>query len=387
MHTSGSAVLPVRRWSLDAIRHLALPILFVMFGLIMGSWAGRIPALRDAVQLSHSALSMVLLCGGLGAVVSYPLSSRLMTTLGGRKTLLIAGVALLIDLVCIGLAPSVGWLMLAVLMLGVTASCFDVGVNSVATAREKATGRSELSRLHGLGCAGALAGATLGSLMAGMQIAPAAHFVMVALPLLFVLWLGFEMLEPEQRGEQVGRKEFRLPSGPLVLLGALGFLAAMSEGSVADWGGVFLKDHFGASDALAPLALSAFSLTMLVARLFGDRLKGIYGARRLVCLGGTLSALGLFFAVFAPNAWFALAGFAVGGLGLAVVFPFVFSAAGKEGPVALAAVATLAYSGSLLGPPAMGALAHLFGMQAAIGFIGLLSVIIVLVAGRSALLR
>lgn len=362
-------------------------MLFVMFGFIMGSWAGRIPALRDGVQLSHSALSMVLLCGGLGAVVAYPVSSRLMAALGGRKTLLVAGVALLADLVCIGLAPSVPLLMLAVLMLGVTASCFDVGVNSVATAREKATGRSELSRLHGLGCAGALGGATLGSLMAGMRIAPATHFVMIAIPLLFVLWLGFEMLEAEQRGGQVERKEFRLPSGPLALLGALGFLAAMSEGSVADWGGVFLKDHFGASDALAPLALSAFSLTMLVARLFGDRLKGMYGARRLVCLGAATSAAGLLFAVFAPNAWLALAGFAVGGLGLAVVFPFVFSAAGKEGPVALAGVATMAYSGSLLGPPTMGALAHALGMQAAIGFIGLLSVAIVIIAGRSALLR
>ncbi|HEY4541400.1 MAG TPA: MFS transporter [Noviherbaspirillum sp.] len=390
---SDSAVTSVvvsasRRLPLALLRPLALPVLFIIFGIIMGSWAGRIPALRDGVQLSHTALSFVLLCGGLGAVISYPLSARLMSTLGGRKTLLLAGVALLIDLVGIGLAPSVPLLMLAVLMLGVTASCFDVAINAVATRFEKTSGRSQLSRLHGWGCGGGLLGATLGSVMAGMQVAPAAHFMMIAPVLLLVLWLGFELLEPDaDTVQQIEKKKFALPRGPLALLGALGFLAAMSEGSVADWGGVFLKDHFNASDALAPLALAAFSITMLAVRLCGDRLKEKFGAHRLICAGASVSAAGLLFAVFAPNAYLALAGFAAAGFGIAVVFPFVFSAAGRQGPVALAGVATMAYSGSLVGPPVIGAIAHGLGMQAAIGFIGLLSVAIVVVANRTALLK
>lgn len=367
---------------------MALPILFVMFGVVIGSWAARIPALRESLQLSHSVLSLVLLCGGLGAVVSYPLTARLMTTLGARKTMLIAGSALLLDLVCIGLAPSMVLLMLAVLMLGVSASCFDVSINAAATYLEKKSGRSRLSALHGWWCAGSMAGAVLGSAMAGMQVAPAAHFMMIAPVLLLVLWLGFELLEPDAHAvQQIEKKKFALPRGPLALLGALGFLAAMSEGSVADWAGVFLKDHFNASDALAPLALAAFSITMLVARLFGDRLKEKFGAHRLICAGASVSAAGLLFAVFAPNAYLALAGFAAAGFGIAVVFPFVFSAAGRQGPVALAGVATMAYSGSLVGPPVIGAIAHGLGMQAAIGFIGLLSVAIVVVANRTALLK
>lgn len=148
-----------------------------------------------------------------------------------------------------------------------------------------------------------------------------------------------------------------------------------------------MKDHFGVTDGFAPLAFAAFSVMMLLARLAGDGLKGRYGARRLVSCGAGVSAAGLFFAVSVSSPYLALAGFATAGLGLALVFPFVFSAAGRQGPVALAGVATLAYSGSLMGPPLIGSLAHGFGMQAAMGSIGVVSVMIAIFARRTALLE
>jgi MFS family permease len=373
--------------SIKSVQPLALPSLFAIFGMIMGSWAGRIPALAEGVHLSHSALSQVLLCGGLGAVISYPLSAWLMATFGARKTLFYAGLALLCVLVGIGLAPTVPRLMMAVLLLGVSASCFDVGINSAATRREQQTGKSGLSRLHGIGCAGGLAGATLGSLMAGMHIPPSTHFIMVAAPLALLLWLAYGLLDAGDAGENIPKKAFCLPRGPLALLGLLGFFGAMSEGSIADWSGIFLKEHFRVTDGFAPLSLSAFSVMMLACRLSGDRLKRLFGARRLVCGGAVISAAGLFFAALAPNAAFALAGFAAAGVGLALLFPFVFSAAGAQGPVALAGVATMTYSGSLMGPPVIGAIAQGAGMQAAMGFVGMLSVAICAVAAKAALLK
>ena len=386
MHTTAS-VSRNTTFSLAHLQQYALPVLFTLFGVIMGSWAGRIPALAERVNVSHSALSMVLLCGGLGAVLSYPVSSTLMGRFGARKTLLVSGLALLAVLVSIGMAPTVPRLMIAVLSLGITASTFDVAINSAATKREKQTGKSELSMLHGLGCAGGLAGATLGSLMASLKIAPATHFVMLAAPLAALLYMGYSMLEADDSVEKVEKKAFSLPRGPLALLGLLGFLGSMSEGSIADWSGVFLKEHFGASDGLAPLALSAFSVMMLASRMVGDKLKLRFGAQRLVTLGSMVSACGLFFAVMAPNAYVALGGFAIAGLGLSLLFPFVFSAAGAQGPMALAGVASMAYSGSLMGPPVIGAVAHYVGMQAAIGYVGGLSLVIALVASRTRLLK
>jgi len=386
MHTSVSAP---RRSSFVLVQaqQYSLPLVFALFGLIMGSWAGRIPALAAGVNVSHAALSMVLVCGGLGAVLSYPVSSFMMGRFGARKTILLAGLALLSVLVSIGMAPTVPRLMMSVLMLGVTASIFDVAMNSVAARREKVSGKSEMSRLHGLCCAGGLVGATLGSLMASLKIAPATHFLMLAGPLAVVLWMAYSVLEADEVGVQVEKKSFALPRGPLVLLGLLGFFGSMAEGSIADWSGMFLKEHFGASEGLAPLSLSAFSVMMLISRMFGDKLKERHGAKRLVSTGAMIAAAGLFFAVLAPNAYVALIGFAVAGVGLALVFPFVFSAAGAQGPAALAAVASMAYSGSLMGPPAIGAVAHFIGMQAAIAYIGGLSIVIAMVACRTRMLK
>jgi MFS family permease len=365
----------------------SLPLLFAVFGLIMGSWAGRIPALAAGVNVSHAALSMVLLCGGLGAVISFPISSFLMARFGARKTTLISGLALLCVLVSIGMAPSVSRLMMAVLMLGITASTFDVAINSAAARREQRSGKSEMARLHGLACAGGLVGATLGSLMASMKIVPATHFLMLAAPLALVLWIGYSMLEADEAGVKVEKKTFSLPRGPLALLGLLGFLGSMAEGSIADWSGVFLKDHFGASDGLAPLALASFSVMMLISRMVGDKMKERYGAKRLVTLGALVAACGLMVAVMAPSPYIALGGFGIAGVGLALVFPFVFSAAGAQGPAALAAVASMAYSGSLMGPPAIGAVAHFVGMQAAIAYVAGLTLVIAMVACRTRLLK
>ncbi|MFC5477295.1 MFS transporter [Massilia suwonensis] len=390
MQTSASAVSPVSssRSSVFAqAQQYALPVIFALFGVIMGSWAGRIPALAERVQVSHSALSMVLLCGGVGALLSFPVSSFLMGRFGARKSLLIGGMALLCVLVSIGMAPTVPRLMLAVLMLGITASTYDVAMNAAAAKREKQTGKSEMSMLHGLACGGGLAGATLGSLMASLKIAPATHFMMVALPLAAALYFAYQMLDIEDSAEVVEKKKFALPRGPMVLLGLLGFLGSMSEGSIADWSGVFLKEHFNVGDGMAPLALTCFSAMMLMSRLIGDKLKAKYGAQRLITSGAMLSAAGLFFAVLSPNAYFALGGFAIAGLGLSLLFPFVFSAAGAQGPVALAGVASMAYSGTLMGPPVIGAIAHHVGMQVAIGYVGGLSLVIAFVASRTRLLK
>jgi MFS family permease len=383
MYNTGSAT----RLSPAQAQHLALPALFALCGVIMGSWTGRIPALAEGVHVSHAALSQVLVCGGVGAVISFPLAAWLMASFGGRKTLFYSGLALICVLMSIGLAPTVLRLMVSVLLLGVTASCFNVGLNSVATQHELRSGRSAMSKLHGLGTAGFLAGVALSSLMASLHIAPRTHFMIVALPLAMVLWLAYQLLDGEDVGEKIEKQRFSLPRGPLALLGLLGFFGSMSEASIADWTGLYLKDHFGASEGLAPLALVAFSFMMLIARLHGDSVKSRISARRLVSGGAVLSAAGLIFAVLAANAYLAVAGFAVAGLGLALLFPFVYSAAGTQGPMALASVATMAYSGGLIGPPVLGAIAQGAGLQAAVAFIALLSVLIALAARKAVLLK
>ena len=327
------------------------------------------------------------LCGGLGGLLSHLVASRMMIQLGGKKTLFYAGFALCLVLPAIGFAPNVPMLMLAVLMLGMTGGCFGVGVNSVAAKQEQASGQSRMSMFHACGCAGSLAGAVLGSIAAGMEMKPAVHFVRIAVVIAVLLWVVYQYLDAPNDGEVIEKQKFALPSGPLALLGVLAFCAAMSENSVADWGGVFLKEHFKVTAGFAPLALSSFTVMMLLARLCGDSLKEKHGAGRLISVGAGISAAGLLFAAFAPNAYLALAGFACSGMGLALVFPFMLSAAGKQGPLAIAGIATMASIGGLMGPPLVGVIADLMGMQMTIVFIGLLSVSISLIGAKSSLLN
>ena len=118
----------------------SLSALFACFGVIMGSWAGRIPALRDTLQLSVGELSIVLLCSGLGAAFSSAFASTLSERLSlhfnlrisQRTKIISAGLALLLLLLLICIAPTLPLLMLAVFLLGASASTFDIGMNAAA---------------------------------------------------------------------------------------------------------------------------------------------------------------------------------------------------------------------------------------------------------------
>ena len=377
------ATATVSKWQ----QLIANPINFLLLGLVYASWAARVPAVRDALQLDAADLSIALLGGGAGAVLSFPLAASLVRYLGARRASCCAALALLLSLPCIALAPTLPWLTAAVFLFGASTSCFDVAINALGAVTEKAAGRSIMAMLHAWFCVGALAGSLLGSVAAAAGLSVLAHFLLIVLPLSALMLVNSRWLPDDEPDPASHAPLYALPHGPLVMLGIIGFCGAMAEGSIADWSGVYLKDTLGAGDGMAPLAFAGFTGMMLAARLRCDRLKDRYGARRVVATGALLAALGLGIAAAAPGLVLTLAGFAMAGAGLAAVFPFVFSAGGRHGPTALAGVATLSYSGSLLGPPVIGAIAHRVGMQAAIAFIALVCVAVALAASRAAALE
>ncbi|WP_034298224.1 MFS transporter [Herbaspirillum sp. RV1423] len=369
---------PRVRW-----RQIAVPFFFFLLGLLYASWAARIPSIRDNLQLDAATLSMVLLCGGIGAVGSFPLAAWLNAHYGARRTAWYAGIMLLISLPAIGCAPELALLMLFSAMYGAASSCFDVAINALGAVAEKQAGRSIMSLLHAWFCVGTFCGALLGSAVASFEVAPFWHFLLLSLLFFLPLRWGYKALPNDRPEPDADRKIFAIPHGHLVALGLIGFCGAIVEGSIADWSGLYMKDHMGAGDGGAPLAYAGFAGMMLLARLVGDRFKERWGARKVVGYGALLAGVGVFIAVAAANIPMAIVGFAIAGSGVAMVFPFVFSAAGRHGSIALAGVATLGYSGSLVGPPMVGFLAHGFGLQAALAFIGVLCGAVALAAGRA----
>ena len=81
-----------------AWRKIAIPFLFLLLGVVFSTWAARIPAIRDQLQLDAATLALVLLCGGIGAVGSFPLAAWITGHYGARHSSLYAGLVLLLSL-------------------------------------------------------------------------------------------------------------------------------------------------------------------------------------------------------------------------------------------------------------------------------------------------
>lgn len=369
------------------LRQAAIPALFLLLGVIYASWAARLPTVRDALALDPATLGTVLLGGGIGGICSFPVSSWLVGHYGARRGALYAGIALLIVLPTLAVLPNWWLLMAGMVALGLTIGAFDVAINALGAEAEQAAGRSIMSMLHAWFCVGTFLGALAGSGAAAISLTPLLHFTLVGCVLAVVLGMAYRVLPCDAPDPELGRQHFALPHGAVIWLGMIALLGAISEGSLTSWIAIFLRDHLHASEAVAPLGYAAFAGAMLVSRLVGDAMKEKVGAQRLVSLTSLVAAVGIAISTFAPTIPLATVGFFLAGVGVAAVFPCIFSAAGREGASTLAAVATLGYSGGLLGPPAMGFMVHGFGLQAGLGFLAVISVAVCVAATSSRLLR
>ncbi len=103
----------------------------------------------------------------------------------------------------------------------------------------------------------------------------------------------------------------------------------LAEGSVTDWSAIYLSSVVGTGPGLAAAGLIVFSLTMMLGRLFGDRLTLRLGPARLVRGGAVVAATGLALTILIPTVAMSLTGFALVGLGLSIIFPVVLSASGR----------------------------------------------------------
>ncbi|PHV06524.1 hypothetical protein CSQ96_14240 [Janthinobacterium sp. BJB412] len=152
-------------------------------------------------------------------------------------------------------------------------------------------------------------------------------------------------------------------------LAAIALLCFLVEGAMVDWSGLYLTST-GATAAAAAAGFAAFSCTMVLGRLLGDRVVRHCGSRQVIVGGAALAALGLGLAGALPATGAILAGYAMAGLGLSNVVPAIFSAAGRTGSSAaagIAMVASVGYAGLLAGPPLIGAVAANWSLRAGVG--------------------
>ncbi|MCX5337900.1 MULTISPECIES: MFS transporter [unclassified Streptomyces] len=340
----------------------AVATVFAVHGAVTGSFATRVPWIQDHASVSAGQLGLALAFPALGASVAMPLAGSISHRFGARNAL--RGLISLwtLALVLPALSPNLLTLCLSLFVYGATAGMADVAMNALGVEIENRLNRSIMSGLHGMWSAGALVGSAAGTLAAHLGSDARLHHALAAAVLTFLGLLACRWvldLQPTEDEEPPPR--FALPPKSALLIGAVGFCAVFAEGASLDWSAVYLRDQLEASAGLAAACTTGFTFTMAIARLAGDRIVDRFGSVRTVRSSGVLAVLGGLLIVVANHPAVAMAGFALMGLGIAVVVPLCFAAAGRSGSnpsLAIAGVATITYTSGLIAPSAIGTIAQ-----------------------------
>ncbi len=382
-----TSALPAARPDLR-IQAAAVAAAFALNGASFGIWAARIPAVKAQTGLDAPGLGFALLGASVGAVLTMTFGGWLGSRFGTHVMTPLTTVGCAVMMVFIGASFNYASLTLSLLIFGICQGTMDVSMNANGMAVEHAGAGPIMSRLHASWSIGAFVGALVSTQVAALGIPVLPEFAVTASVLAIGgVILRFTML-PDKHAEGGGR--LRLPTGPLVLLGALAVFGLMAEGSATDWSGVYLQSTMNASQGVAGLAVTTFTGCMAAARLAGDRLSLLLGSARLVGGGAGLAALGLGLALAIQNPAVAIVGFGMMGLGLAAVVPTLFRAAGSQpgipASVGIAAVSTMGYAGGLIGPPVIGTVAGAVTLRGSLLII-LVMLAILTIGGRRALSR
>lgn len=368
---------------------IAIAALFLINGFTLASWISRLPTITGRLELSPGQVGTVLMSLAAGAIVAFPLAGRLIDTRSSATTMSLFALIMILALPVVGVAPHIATLILALLVFGFGNGGMDVSMNAQGIEVERFIGGSIINSLHGFFSLGAFLGAAVGAGAAQLNIPPHLHFLVVTTLGLVVLGAVRGWLIPDRKvaRKAAGGQPFRLPPRALWLLGALALAASISEGAMADWSGLYLHDYLGTSSGFAALGFAVFSVTMLIGRFSGDALVRRFGAPALVRGGGLLAAVVLGIAVAINQPVIMLLGFGAVGLGLSVVYPLVFSAAGNHPELpsgrAVASVASMGYGGFLAGPPLLGWLAQWTSLQVVMATIVVLSALVAALAGAT----
>ncbi len=340
----------------------AVAAVFAVHGSVTGSFATRVPWIQEHAGLSAGQLGFALAFTAFGAACAMPLAGRVTHRFGSRAALRGLLALWTLALVLPSVAPNLVTLCLALFAYGASSGMSDVAMNALGVEVERLLGKSVMSGLHGMWSAGALTGSAAGTLAAHLGADARLHFALASAVLTVLGWTvcGW-VLDVQPAEDEEPPPRFALPPRSALLIGAVGFCAVFAEGATLDWSAVFLRDRLDSSAGLAASATTGSMLTMAVARIAGDAVVNRFGAVRTVRAGGVLAVLGGLLIVLARHPAPAMTGFALMGLGIAVVVPLCFAAAGHAGPnpsQAIAGVATVTYTSGLIAPSLIGGVAQ-----------------------------
>jgi fucose permease len=360
---------------------------FVVNGAAIGAWVAQIPWVQERFDLSKSAMGLVIVGMALAVILALPVAGQAIVRYGSERIVWVGGTALAFAIMLPVLAPHPVLVAAGLFVLGASSATQDVAMNSHGVKVEKDLGRPIMSSLHAGWAFGGMAGAGFSAACSALGLDPRITVAITSLLLLALLYASASRIGHGSAAEGEETPGFTLPPRGIVLLAVLCLLLMVTEGAMADWGGLYLRQDLGASAAIAALAYSFFTAGMTVGRVVGDAINHRIGAVALLRWGALLTGVPLGAMLLIGQPAVALLGLFLVGLGVANGVPLMFSAAGRQPDTApgpgIAAVSSMGSLGFLAGPPVIGVLADAISLPWALSIL-ILGAIVVLALARRA---
>ena len=370
---------------------IASATMFMVNGLLMGSWAPQIPLLLPRHQISETMLGLLIFLLGVGAVGAMAMAGGLIGRFGSRLVLQVFAVTAPFALAAVVLSPNLWALSISLVIMGALIGCMDVSMNANAVDLERRLGRAIMSSSHGFWSLGGFVGGSIGGWIIA-HIGAEWHAMLVAAGSVLAVLLARPYLigdaaKPAALTQTAPSKGW--PRSPAIyILGVMALLSMIPEGAVLDWAALYLQQEHGTGVSTAGLAFALFSATMAVMRFAGDAIRNRFGAVQTLRASAVIAAAGLLGAALAPNATLVIASFAFAGLGVANMVPVMFSAAGNipglGAGMGISIVTMLGYSGILVAPSSIGFVADHVGFRITFGTLALLLIAVALMSSRAA---
>ena len=360
---------------------------FAVNGAAIGSWVAQIPWVQERFDLSKSAMGLLIVAMAAAVIVAFPIAGHAVVRRGTVNVMRAGGTVCVLAVSLPILAPHPLLVALGLFVLGGASATMDVAMNSHGVSVEKALGRPLMSSLHAGWAFGGMAGAGFAAAMAAAGVDPRLTVAVSAGVLLLALIACLRRVGPGSAAAGEESPGFTLPSRGVLLLAVLCLLIMVTEGAMADWSGLYLRQDLGSSAAVAALAYSFFTGGMTVGRLAGDWINERIGPVALLRGGALLTGLPLAAVLLIGHPVAALLGLFLVGLGVANGVPLMFSAAGRQpdtppGP-GIAAVSSMGSMGFLAGPPLIGLMADAVSLPWALASLILGAVAVFALARRA----
>jgi MFS family permease len=340
-------------------------LIFFLQPIAFGSWLPRIPDVQQALGLGPAGLAFALLGLPCGTLITLPFAGPLVGRIGPRTAILVGMVLYSLATSLPAFAADPALLFVALMLAGSSLSFVELGLNVQADTVEKQTSSLIMTKSHGFWSVGIMVGSLIGSGLAstGLEARWAIPLVaVVVLPLALLVATALPVYAAEAPQVEGRRSAWAFPSWALLGICFFVFGITMTEGAMADWSAIFLRDALGAHAGTVGLGYSVFAMMVAAGRFGGDTLKKQFGAVNTARICGSLAVVGAGLLYVAPNTILALVGFGIIGLGVSVGFPLaVTAAASLTDRAASANVATLSFVallGFLVGPPVIGFVAE-----------------------------